>query len=174
MDRAKLDALISLVNERVAGHGFNCIEAEWLADTATLRLYVDRVNGSIDLDGCVAVNNLLEENSGIESLIRGSYSLEVSSPGVERPLRSKAELKKHVGQVVEVKLQDKQDDRKHGQGKLVEAGDQIVIETVRGNWTFPFEKLLKARLVYDWSRMPKAESELVDNVALEGVESVEP
>jgi ribosome maturation factor RimP len=79
--------------------------------------------------------------------------LEVSSPGVERPLRTLEHFEAHVGKKVEAVLIERHHDRKHGVGviKQVEKNPgEILLETNRGEWSFPIEKLSSCRLKFDW------------------------
>jgi ribosome maturation factor RimP len=161
LDRTKLDTLIALVSQTLAPHGFECLEAEWAAGERILRLYVDTLSGEgINLDGCVLASRLLEELPALEEVMPGKYSLEVSSPGVERPLRSKSHFESHLGETVSVKLVDKYLDRRQGTGKVVgvAVGDTvtgqsdtlITLQTEQGAWSFPLTHLQRASLVYDW------------------------
>lgn len=163
MDRTKLDTVIALVSRLLQPAGYECIEAEWAGNDRVLRLFIDRVEGApvpegkkpgVDLDDCVKASKLLDEVAELDAAIDGTYNLEVSSPGVERPLRRLVDFEKHLGQTVEVKLADKIDDRRHGTGKLVAVAKDtqpiITLETKRGPWSFPHSSLQRASLVYDW------------------------
>ncbi|TWW10396.1 ribosome maturation factor RimP [Planctomyces bekefii] len=160
MDRTRLNQVIALVNVRLADAGYDCIEAEWAGDERILRLFVDRIQADdgvpLRLDDCVKASKLLDDYQELDALVPGSYSLEVSSPGVERPLRRSRDFRRHLGETVEVKLVDKIQDRKHGTGKLLEVAEKpenvmITLETNRGPWSFPLASLQRASLVYDWS-----------------------
>lgn len=162
MDRARLNEVIALVSSRVAASGYECIEAEWVGDQRILRLFIDRAadgagETGVNLDDCVKASKLLDEFAELDKVINGAYTLEVSSPGVERPLRRRRDFEQHIGETVEVKLTDKIQDRRHGTGKLVDvapaaaADDTIItLDTKRGPWSFPLASLQRASLVFDW------------------------
>lgn len=150
LDRAQLDAVIKIVNDAIAAAGFECIEAEWLGNVNTLRLFVERPGHGIDLSGCVEVNSLLYNFAPLDAAISGDYHLEVSSPGVERPLRTRQHFERYLGEVAEVKLWEQQSDRKAGTGRIVAVDSSVTLETSRGLWVFDLAKLQKAHLVYDW------------------------
>jgi ribosome maturation factor RimP len=170
MNRTQCDFIIEFVNSQVDSLGYRCIEAEWVADEHILRLYLENDKFEFDMEGCVRVTRLLNEDPRLDELIPGTYTLEVSSPGIERPLRSLKDFVRHVGQNIEVKLLSPADARKHGKGKIIEVqpgilprqGDTqaafesedpvITLETSRGLWKFPFKALLRANLVYDWGQ----------------------
>jgi len=162
LDRLRLDDVTVLASRLVEPAGYECIEAEWVGNDRILRLFVDRIDGDkaeageagIKLDDCVTASRILNDAPEMDELINGKYVLEVSSPGVERPLRFPKHFSRHIGATVQVKLSDKVADRRQGKGKLVDVatGDDasITIETEEGPWSFPLAKLQHASLVYDW------------------------
>jgi len=177
MNRFQLDQVIELVEAAIGPNGFECIEAEWVANERVLRLYIDRLESQasqgskdvdkdvddheasqvaqvgIDLEGCAMASRLLAESPELDAMIPGPYSLEVSSPGLERPLRRRRHFEKAVGATVQVKLQTKILDRKNGTGRLVGVNDnEVTLETTQGAWSFPIDQVQKASLVYSWDR----------------------
>jgi ribosome maturation factor RimP len=104
----------------------------------------------------VKASKLLDAAGELENVVAGAFTLEVSSPGVERPLRKMSDFERHIGQLVEVKLAGKVQERKHGKGRLVgvlnegDNGILITVDTSRGPWRFPLATLQRASLVYDW------------------------
>lgn len=159
MDRARLDSIIETASRALSQGGYECIEAEWESGCRILRLYVDCLGSEgtgINLDECVKASKLLDESGELENVVAGTFTLEVSSPGVERPLRRKTDFEKHIGQMVEVKLAGKVQERKHGKGRVVDVlnesdiGVLITLDTSRGPWQFPLATLQRASLVYDW------------------------
>ena len=160
MDRARLDHVMAVVNAQLNSAGYDCIEAEWSGNDRILRLFVDNLGGEggLALDGCVKASRLLQEVTALDDMIPARYTLEVSSPGIERPLRRLEHFARQVGQTIQVKLKDKVGDRKQGVGKLLGieehgAEDEAVLtlETEQGIWSFPLVSLQRASLVYDWS-----------------------
>lgn len=160
MDRLRLDDVTVLASRLVEPAGYECIEAEWVGNDHILRLFVDRIDAGatteagIKLDDCVTASRILNDAPELDELVNGTYVLEVSSPGVERPLRFPKHFARHIGATVQVKLSDKVADRRQGKGKLVDvaAGEDasITLETEQGPWSFPLAKLQHASLVYDW------------------------
>jgi ribosome maturation factor RimP len=78
----------ALLEPVVAGDGFELVEVEWLREGGSwvLRLYVDRPGG-VNLEHCQDLSRTVETILDVEDVIGSAYHLEVSSPGVERPLR---------------------------------------------------------------------------------------
>lgn len=157
MDRALLDRIVNLTSELLAASGCFCVEAEWVAHERILRLFVDQDSEEgIDLDGCVKASRLLADAADLDAMVPGAYTLEVSSPGVERPLRKQRDFERFVGETVQVRLQGKVQERRNGKGRLVQvdrSGDDalITLETEQGVWSFPLAALQRASLVYDWA-----------------------
>lgn len=158
LDRAKLDTIIAIVNRVLGPAGYECIEAEWSGGDRILRLFVDLAAGNITLDDCVKASRLLEELPDLDAATPPHYTLEVSSPGVERPLRRRQHFERHLGERVQVRLRGKVQERRGGTGRLVEVETAsggvddalITLETEQGVWSFPLASLQHASLVYDW------------------------
>ncbi len=151
MDRSKLDEIIAFVSKALHPAGYECIEAEWESSTKILRLFIDNPNG-ITLDHCVAASHILTSLKELDDLIPGTYVLEVSSPGLERPLRSRSHFERHIGELIQVRLASKISDRRKGIGKLVSvsSSEEVVVETAQGAWSFPLDQVHRASLVYNW------------------------
>lgn len=110
---------------------------------AALTLFIDRPGG-VDLALCAAVSQALEE-------IRERYSLEVSSPGLDRRLRKPAHFAAQLGRDVAVSMTEPVDGRRNFRGVLTAAGDDSITLTLEsgGSATLPLEALGKAHVVYN-------------------------
>jgi len=160
LDRVKLDHIIALVNGIIHPAGLDCVEAEWAGHDKTLRLFVDKLggDGGVMLEDCVKASRLLDEVAELDEEMPAQYHLEVSTPGVERPLRLQRDFEQHIGATIQVKLSEKIQNRRNGMGRLVQVshpGDGqdktlITLETEQGPWSFPLASLQRASLVYDW------------------------
>ena len=112
--------------------------------TGTLTLFVDRPGG-VDLELCAAVSQALDE-------VRELYSLEVSSPGLDRRLRKPAHFAAVIGRDVAVKLTAPQDGRSNYRGVLT-ASDATTLTldlADGGSCTLPLEAIAKAHVVYNF------------------------
>ena len=112
----------------------------------TLTVFVDRPGG-VDLDLCAAVSEALDE-------LRERFTLEVSSPGLDRRLRKPAHFAAAVGQQVVVRLTTPQDGRRTFRGVLVGAdAETITVALEDGRQvTLPLPELAKAHVVYDFTK----------------------
>ncbi len=157
MNRAKLNDIMELISRLLEPEALECIEAEWDQHDRILRLYVDRSNAAaadgatVNLDDCVRASRRLNEAPELDEAVPGAYTLEVSSPGVERPLRLEQHFQRFVGSKVHVTLREKLEDRWRAEGILETVEDRnITLNTPEGSLRFPLDSLKKASLVYDW------------------------
>ncbi len=161
MDRPRLDKIIDLATSKLAPDGYRCIEAEWDGGEKILRLYVDRLNAEpetiITIDECVAASHLLNEVPEIDQAVSSGFFLEVSSPGIERPIRLADDFRRMIGAKVQVKLSKKVDERKNAVGvvkaleAVEESGAKVTLALDNGDWSFDITDLKKANLVFDWN-----------------------
>lgn len=115
-----------------------------------LRVYIDKPGG-VDLDECSIVSEKLSEKLDEEDFIKGSYYLEVSSPGAERPLKTKQDMIDNIGANVFVSLYVHIDGDNQYEGKLISVEDDIVTIEYKYKHTtkqvqIPYDKIAKARL----------------------------
>jgi ribosome maturation factor RimP len=121
--------LVSLLQPVIAAMGYELWGVEYLpgGPAALLRIYIDKASG-ITLDDCARVSDQVEGVLDVHDPIRGRYTLEVSSPGVDRPLFTLEQFGRYLGQPVKLRLSVKQDGRKNLAGVLVGvSGDTVQI-----------------------------------------------
>jgi ribosome maturation factor RimP len=88
--------------------------------------------------------------------VAGSYTLEVTSPGLERTLRRRRHFEKAVGREVRVKTKRPVEGSNHLRGLLAAVGaDELTMETDGGQVTVPFDEVATARTVFVWEAAPK-------------------
>lgn len=116
------------------------------AAAGTLTLYIDR-QGGVDLGLCAAVSGALDE-------VRERFAIEVSSPGLDRRLRTAAHFAAAVGENVAVKLTAPRDGRSNYRGLLTAAGDETVTLALAdgGAASLPLRAIATAHVVYDFAR----------------------
>ena len=147
------DEIWGLVREVVSGLGCEVLDIEMAGtrDRQVIRVYVEKLGG-IFISDCVAASRELGKRFEEEDVIRSSYRLEVSSPGIERPLRKIRDFKRYVGHQVRVRLKGKQKVNRRIAGKIVEVGDNTVHLLARNgeNLSFSIQDIAKANLDVDW------------------------
>jgi ribosome maturation factor RimP len=150
------DRVRRLLEPIVEREGYELVEVDWLREGASwvLRLFVDRPGG-VGIDDCQALSRTLEPVLDVEDLIEPSYHLEVSSPGVERPLRKPEHFDRFAGERVRVRAFAPVDaghgPRKSWTGVLRGFREGAVEVDVDGALhRIPHEKIAKAHLEYDF------------------------
>ncbi|RHW39607.1 ribosome maturation factor RimP [Lysinibacillus yapensis] len=121
-----------------------------------LRVYIDTLEGGIDIDQCALVSERLSEVLDEKDPIEQNYYLEVSSPGAERPLKKDSDFKKALGKFVYVKTYEPIKDMKEFQGYLTAYTEEgleldVRIKTRKLTVFIEKEKIAKARLAIDFS-----------------------
>ena len=129
------------------------------AGRPVLRIYVEGENGC-DIDDCAELSRLLGLSLDVEDVMSGAYSLEVSSPGLERVFFSPDQLKQYINETVNLMLYDPVENwpgRKRFQGKLINAeGDCISVQPEDSEADAPplttnWKNIQRVRLVHDFN-----------------------
>jgi len=128
------------------------VDVEYLSEGGrwTLRIYVDR-EGGITLDDCVRVTREIEDVIEVKDLFRQPYVLEVSSPGLNRPLKKEKDFFRAVGKNVSIRMAAPLDGRRNFKGKLASFEDGVLCVTVKDDrFLLPCGEVEKANLVYEF------------------------
>jgi ribosome maturation factor RimP len=125
----------------------------------TLRVLVDR-DGGVDLDAITSATEalapVLDQDADVAKVLPGSYLLEVSSPGLERPLRTPAHFRRAVGDTVSLKSRDAQGAVTRRRAVLAAADDDgIEIETDGARESVAYGDIVACHTVFDWGSAPK-------------------
>ena len=131
---------VEFVNSEIAGSKRNM----------TVRIYIDRPEG-VTLDDCSTVSRAIEEVVDAEDFIPSAYVLEVSSPGIERPLFTIQDFEKFAGKKAKVKTSEPINGQANFIGRIESVdGEEIVLEDrTNGTVRLPFERIVKANLKVD-------------------------
>jgi ribosome maturation factor RimP len=114
-----------------------------------LSVTVDR-EGGVDLDTIAQTSEQISRRLDLEGFEPGPYTLEVSSPGIERPLREPRDFWRRVGETVKVKV-TRPESSQTLTGTLVEAGpEKVRLATDAGEVDVTYDAILSARIVADW------------------------
>jgi len=115
-----------------------------------LRLFIDK-EGGITLDDCARASQEIGTVLDVEDFIGTPYSLEVSSPGLNRPLKNEKDFIKYRDYLIKVKTFDPIDNRRNFKGKLREISDgRIEMEIDGGVVTIPLANVVKANLEFEF------------------------
>ncbi|MFQ5328919.1 MAG: ribosome maturation factor RimP [Thermodesulfobacteriota bacterium] len=112
-----------------------------------LRLYIDK-DGGVNLNDCQKMSRELGFILDVKDAIDVSYNLEVSSPGLDRPLTREKDFVRYIGEMVRIKVEEAIDGRKNFSGRLkgIEDGKVIVAGSEECEWQIEMANIKKARL----------------------------
>src|ERR1044071_6899490 len=154
-DRATIVEKVREITERVgADRALEVVDVQMLGGggTRVLRIFIDKPEGVTHAD-CEYVSQNVGTVLDVEDTIPGGrYTLEVSSPGVERKLAKPQEFERFVGQKVKVVLRQPVEDQKHWVGALRSFAEGIItLEPSPGrSIQFPLEQVERANLKFEW------------------------
>jgi ribosome maturation factor RimP len=144
----------ALLEPLVEGLGYElvCLELHGSGAHGLLRLYIDAPQG-IGLDDCERVSREVSAALDVADPISGSYRLEVSSPGLDRPLAKPEHFRQFAGRQVKLQLGAPINGRRRFAGRLLGLEeDEVVIEVDGSPWRLPLQQVEKARLVPEHDR----------------------
>ncbi len=138
------------VTHVLAREGFELVLCEFVPRQHILRLYIDHANG-VSIDDCSRVSHVvgdLLDAEGISDAIPGRYHLEVSSPGLDRPLVRPKDFQRFAGHEATILTREPLSGRKKFTGQLAEAGEREVRIVVDGApYVIPYDAIHRAKLV---------------------------
>jgi len=141
--------LIELLRPVIENLDYELVGVEFLpqGSYSLLRIYIDSSNG-VTISDCERVSHQVSGLLDVEDAVRGRYTLEVSSPGLDRPLFSEEHFRRFVGETVKVRLSAPIDGRKNFTGIIRGLNDGIVeLEVESEKVEIPFSSIEKANLV---------------------------
>jgi len=148
----------NIVTPVLASMGLELVEVEYKREgkAMILRLFIDR-EGGITLDDCADVSREVSEILDVEDVIPGKYSLEVSSPGLDRPLKRASDYERFRGRLVKIRTcellaDDDGNRRKTFLGELLGLEGGVVRLHLKEGQTagIPLEKIAKANLEFEF------------------------
>ena len=128
------------------------VDLEYLQEGGYLyvRIFIEKPEGDITLEDCGSLSNEIDE--AIDALIPHKFFLEVSSPGVERPLKKETDFVRFNGEKIKVSLKHKLNDNKNFEGIIEDFKDETLFLNIKGGTLeIPFKEIKKANIVFDFS-----------------------
>jgi len=146
------------VEDLLDGSGLELVDVEMARSPRgpLVRVYVDKPGG-VTIEDCVRLTRALEDHFEAGEVLPSGYVLEVSSPGIDRPLPRPEDIRRFRGETAQVATHEKIGGRHHFTGRLVdfdeEAGAVVLEEEIEGRMTIPWEAVKKANLKRDpWAQ----------------------
>jgi ribosome maturation factor RimP len=140
--------LLNLLERPVNALGYELVDLDLrVGANGLLRVFIDAANG-VTLDDCEKVSRQISALLDVEDPIPGRYVLEVSSPGVDRRLRTSGHFAQHVNEEVRIQLTRPKDGRRRFRGRLADVDEDAVSILVDGTqWRLPLTDIATANLV---------------------------
>jgi len=132
--------------------GIELVDIEYLSEGGrwVLRIYVDR-DGGITLDDCVQVSREIEDLIDVKEFFKQPYVLEVSSPGLNRPLKREKDFVRAIGEEVSIRTSAPVGGRRNFKGRLQSFENGMLCVVINDDpFLIPYEGVEKAHLVYDF------------------------
>ncbi len=134
--------------------GMEMVDVEFLHERGrwTLRVYIDK-EGGVTIDDCASVSRELGDLVDAENIIDHPYVLEVSSPGIDRPLRKEQDFLRSIGKLIKLEMVRPVNKRKNITGRLAHVKDGMVRLLVDDADLFelPIDEIKRARIKYEFT-----------------------
>ncbi len=148
-----LQTLKTVIEPVAQSRGYELVDVEWKTEQgqAVLRVFVDR-EGGVSLDGCAEISRDLSPALDVSDAIPSAYTLEVSSPGLNRPLTKESDFRRFVGKRARIRTRHGvEGDRRNFSGRLVATSEgKVKIDVGDRTFEVPVDDVEKANLVYEF------------------------
>jgi ribosome maturation factor RimP len=151
MEREVVDRVRAIIHSIVLNEGMELVEIEYRRESSgwVLRLILDK-EGGVTLDDCTRVSQEAGRSLDVEDVIQPPYTLEVSSPGLTRPLKTEKDFIKYRGRLIKLRTVDPIQDRRQFKGRLLGVSEnRVEIEVDGGIFQIPLSNVAKANLEID-------------------------
>ena len=148
MSKEIVDRVRAIADPILSNEGMELVEVEYRREGRgwVLRLYIDKESG-ITVDDCSRISQEVGRSLDVEDFILTPYTLEVSSPGLTRPLKNQKDFLKYRNHLIKLKTIDPIENRRQFKGKLLGVHDnQIEIEVDGGVFQISLSNVVKANL----------------------------
>jgi len=146
-----VDRVRALADPILLNEGMDLVDTEYRRESKgwVLRLTLDK-EGGVTLDDCIRVSHEVGRSLDVEDFIQTPYTLEVSSPGLTRPLKTEKDFMKYRHRLIKVKTVDSIENRRQFKGRLLRVSEnQIEIEVEGGVFQIPLSNVAEANLEVD-------------------------
>ncbi|WP_169566853.1 ribosome maturation factor RimP [Sneathiella limimaris] len=142
--------IAELIEPTIADLGYELIRVSYTGgESPVLQIMAEQSDGTMTIEGCEEISHAVSALLDVEDPISDAYNLEVSSPGIDRPLTRLKDFENWSGFEAKVELQEAVDGQRRYRGKLlgVKDGNILIADTAGNKWELPFADLRKAKLV---------------------------
>jgi ribosome maturation factor RimP len=162
----KTEQLQAMIAPAVTALGYELwgIEFHSHSHTPVLRVFIDSENG-INVDDCAAASRQISGVLDVEDPISSEYTLEVSSPGMDRPLFTLDQFQRYQGETIKVKLRAPFEGRRNFRGRLTGVeGDEVIVVVDAHEYLLPIELIDKANVIPQFVNEKSADEKDVKNI----------
>jgi len=143
----------AIIRDTVEHEGMELVDVAYHREPYgwVLRVFIDR-QGGVTVDDCSFISSQLGDILDVQDVMTHRYRLEVSSPGLNRPLKTEKDFQRFIGETARIATRVAVDNRKNFKGKLVACNGETLVVAVDGiDYRIPLQTLKKAHLEYDFS-----------------------
>jgi ribosome maturation factor RimP len=159
MPKEIVDRVSAIADPILSNEGMELVEIEYRRESKgwVLRLYIDK-EGGVTLDDCTRISQEVGRSLDVEDFISTPYTLEVSSPGLARPLKKEKDFMKYRNHMIKVRTIDPIENRRQFKGKLLGITEnRIEIAMDGGVFQILLSNVAKANLEIDWDMLRKGD-----------------
>ena len=153
MEKEIVDRVRAMIHPIVLNEGMEVVEIEYRRESGgwVLRLILDK-EGGVTLGDCTRVSQEVGRSLDVEDVIQTPYTLEVSSPGLTRPLKTENDFMKYRHRLIRIKTVNPIENRRQFKGKLLGISEnRIEMEMDGGVFQIPLSNVAKANLEIEWN-----------------------
>ena len=155
-----IDRIEKIIEPTVNNLGFDIVRVLLSGDhNPRLQIMAEPLDGrAMNVDDCAAISRAVSALLDVEDPVSSSYTLEVSSPGLDRPLVRLQHFERFAGYEARIETAMAIDGRKRFRGRLggIE-GDNVLLQVDKNEWVFPFPDIQKAKLIVTDEILAEAE-----------------
>jgi len=151
MEREIADRVRAVAEPVISDEGMNLVDIEYRRESKgwVLRLYLDK-EGGVTLDDCTRISQEVGRSLDVEDVIQTPYTLEVSSPGLTRPLKTQKDFMRYRHSLIKVRTLDPIGDRRQFKGRLLAVSENRIEMEVEGRvYQISLSNVGKANLEFD-------------------------
>ena len=151
MNNSRKEEIREIIQNEMSGMDFELVDIEMniAANSSYLKIFVDK-SGGVTISECAKINNSISDLIFRKDLFPQNYKLEVSSPGLDRPLKSKKDFQRNISRNILLEYGE-MSDLKRIEGKIISVDEELVI-SISKNKTFsiPFNLINKGKIKLPW------------------------
>ena len=147
-----VEKITKIVNPFIEEMNLSLVDVEYVQDGCYwyVKIFIENLNGDLNIEDCSKLSSKIEDK--VEELIEHKFFLEVSSPGLERPLKKLEDYTRFIGEKINLHLKHKLDDKKQFKAIIKEVnGDNIIFLIDKKEVEIEFKEIRKANILFEFN-----------------------